>query len=162
MTSPLPNLDDQAVNQVFDRLVSLAMQTGKFDTVNQHEPKNAPGNGVTCSVWVQTVKPARKSGLSSTSIVVNFDMRIYKAFVSQPFDMIDPTIVSGAMVIMAALSGDFDFGGIADARAIDLLGMESGGGLSATAGYVDIDRRMYRVITINVPVIFNDAFDQEP
>lgn len=160
MTLPLPNLNDQAVNQVFDRLVSLALQTGRFDTVNQHEPKNAPGNGVNCSVWIQNIKPAR-SGTAATSILVNFDMRIYKNFVSQPFDMIDPNITSAVMVIMAALSGDFDFGGIGDARAIDLLGM-SGSALNATAGYVDIDRRMFRVMTINIPVIFNDAFVQEP
>lgn len=161
MTTPvLPVMGDQAIGQAFDRLVSLALQTQRFETVNQHEPKNAPGQGVNCSVWIQKIRPTA-SGLNATSIVVDFDMRIYTSFTSQPFDLIDPAVWSATNVIFGALTGDFQFGGIANARNIDLLG-SNGTGLSATAGYVEIDRRMFRVMTIDIPVIFNDAFTQEP
>lgn len=160
MTTPvLPVMGDQAIADVYDRLVSLALRTGRFETVNQHEPKNAPV-GVNCSIWIQRLRPAR-SGLAATSIVVDFDMRIYTSFTQQPFDFIDPAIWGAVNVIMAALTGDFILGGVANTRDIDLLGIH-GPGLSAQAGYVEIDRRMYRVMTIDVPVIFNDAFTQEP
>jgi hypothetical protein len=152
-------MGDQAIGQVFDRLVSLALQTARFETVNQHEPKNAPGQGVNCSVWIQRIRPAR-SGLNATSIVVDFDIRVYTSFTQQPFDFIDPGIWSAVNVMFGALSGDFEMGGVANTRNIDLLGI-NGTGLSAQAGYVEIDRRMFRVMTIDVPVIFNDAFMQE-
>ena len=160
MSTPLlPNMGDQAIGQVFDRLVSLAMATARFETVNQHEPKNAPGQGVNCSIWIQKIRPAR-SAINATSIVVDFDMRIYTSFTQQPFDFIDPAVWSATNTLMAALTGDFQLGGLADTRNIDLLG-SNGSGLSAQAGYVEIDRRMFRVMTIDIPVIFNDAFNQE-
>ena len=159
MTTP-PNMGDQAIDQVFDRLVSLALQSGRFDTVNQHEPKSAPGQGVNCSVWIQKIAPAI-SGIAATSIIVDFDMRIYTSFTQQPFDFIDPAVWSATNALMAALTGDFQLGGIANTRNIDLLGSK-GNGLSAQSGYVEIDRRMFRVMTIDIPVIFNDAFTQEP
>lgn len=160
MTTPvLPVFGDKAISDVFDRLVSLAQATGKFDSVNQHEPKNAPNYDISCSIWAQTIKPFR-GGLAATSLVVNFDMRIYKPFTSQPFDLIDPNVMAATVTIMAALSGNFQLGGVGDARAVDLLGM-TGSTLSAIAGYVEIDRRVMRVMTINVPIIFNDSFLQE-
>src|SRR6185437_10624643 len=61
--------------------------------------------------------------------------------------------------LMGAFSGDFDLGGVADVREVDLLGA-NGTKLSAQAGYVEIDRRMYRIMTINIPIVINDAFSQ--
>jgi hypothetical protein len=161
MTTPvLPVMGDQAIEDVFDRLVSLAMQTGRFQSVNQHEPKNAPASGgPACSIWIQRIRPA-KSGLAATSIVVDFDIRVYTPFTSQPFDYIEPTVWGAVNIMMAALTGDFELGGVADTRNVDLLGIQ-GTGLSGQAGYVEIDRRLFRVVTIDVPVIFNDAFTQE-
>jgi hypothetical protein len=162
------NFNDAAINQVIDKLVSYALATGRFDSVNQHEPKNAPGTEMSCSVWADIISPYH-SGLNSTSIVVDFQMRVYMSFTSKPYDMIDPKIMAAVTDIMGALSGDFNFGGVADVRFIDLLGAtrgSSGGGggrsqgLSARAGYVELDRHMYRVMTIFVPVVINDAFTQ--
>jgi len=79
---------------------------------------------------------------------------------SEPQDLIDPTLQAAADQIMTDLSGDFELGG--NARAIDLLGMAEAGALQSQAGYVNVDSTLYRVIDISIPVIVNDAWDQVP
>lgn len=153
--------NDEAVNSVFDRILGYALVSGRFDAVNQHEPKSAPGNGVSSSVWVQRIRPIRSSGLNSTSGVLVLTQRIYTSFKKQPFDMIDPEVTAATTDIMGALSGAFELGGLPDVRAIDLLGTY-GVALEAQAGYVEIDRTFYRVMTITIPVIINDMFVQVP
>jgi len=153
------SFDDAAINQVIDKIVSYALASGRFDSVNGHEPKSAPGNGVVFAVWAQDINPARLSGQAATSIVVRFQGRIYIPFTQQPFDMIDPQVLAATTDLMGAFSGDFDLGGVADVREVDLLGA-NGTKLSAQAGYVEIDRRMYRIMTINIPIVINDAFSQ--
>ena len=151
-------LNDAGVNDVFSRLESFAMQNGRFDAVNGHEPKSAPGNGITYAVWIQTIRPG-VSGLSATSGVLIFNSRIYKAFTSVPYDAIDPEVTSATLDIMAAMSGDFQLGGVEDVRNVDLLG-STGFPLMANAGYVEIDRHMYRCMTIQIAIIMNDMFVQ--
>jgi hypothetical protein len=151
------SFNDAAVATIFDKVISYCMKTGRFDSVNGHEPKSAPASGLTCAVWVQAIRPVTSSGLASTSGLVTLHARVYQNFISRPFDAIDPKVLSAVADIMKVLSGDLDLGG--EARAVDLLGM-TGESLSAQAGYIDIDRKVYRVMTINVPIIINDMFDQ--
>ena len=152
-------LNDVGVNDVFSRLESYAMSNGRFDAVNGHEPKSAmPGNGITYAVWIQTIRPG-VSGLSATSGLLIFNSRIYKSFTSIPYDAIDPEITAATLDIMAAMSGDFQLGGVNDVRNVDLLG-STGYPLMANAGYVEIDRQMYRCMTIQIPIIMNDLFLQ--
>jgi hypothetical protein len=151
--------DETAVFTVFDKVVSYCMTTNRFDFVNQHEPKSTPGTGVSCSVWVQTIGPVRTSGLAATSGLVVLQARIYMNFRSEPYDIIDPKVLAAAADIMGALSGDFNFGTAANVREVDLLGAY-GPGLSAAAGYIEIDRQIFRVMTITVPIIINDMFTQ--
>lgn len=151
--------DDKSIMIVFDKIVSYALSTGRFDHVNQHEPKSAPGHGLECSVWINSITPVRTSGLSATSGLVIMYARIYTNFKQQPFDMIDPNIMAGVADLMRALTGDFDFGGDANVRNIDVLG-STGNSLGAQAGYVEIDRQMFRVMTVTIPIIINDMFSQ--
>lgn len=157
------NFNDVAINQVIDKIVSYALSTGRFDHVNQHEPKSSPGHGMNCSVWADSIAPTT-SGQDATSVVVNFQARVYMSFNQQPFDMIDPKILAAVTDLMGAFSGDFDFGGVANIRYVDLLGATNSGsrmqGLSAQAGYVEIDRNMFRVMTIFIPIVINDAYTQ--
>lgn len=156
----MPNFNDAAVMTVFDKVVSYALATGRFDHVNQHEPKSAPGHGLECSVWMNTLVPTRSSGLGVTSGIVTLYARIYSNFRKQPYDMIDPEIMSAVSDMLGALSNDFDLGGEADVRAIDLLGAWTNTPLSAAAGYVEIDRQMFRIMTITIPIVVNDMFTQ--
>jgi len=61
--------------------------------------------------------------------------------------------------LMTSYAADFELGG--NARNIDLLG-QTGVQLSAQAGYVEIDNRLFRVMDITIPVIVNDAWAQTP
>lgn len=148
------------VSTILDGLVSHAMASGLFERVNQHEPKNAPGHGLSAAVWADEIEPdPDSSGLASTTGVVTFLIRLYTSMTSEPQDAIDPLMVSAVDTLMTAYSGDFTLSGAA--RCIDLLG-QPGKSLSAKAGYINQDHKIFRVMTITVPVIVNDVWSQEP
>lgn len=139
--------------------VSHAQASGCFERVNGHEPKNAPGNGLTAAVWVEALTPVRTSGLNSTSVLVTLNVRCYSNMLQEPQDAIDPNLLTAVDALMAAYSGDFELGGTA--RHVDLLGAYSPG-LSAKAGYLQQDGATYRVMTITVPLVLNDLWNQTP
>lgn len=147
------------IDSILDRITSHAMASGCFELVNGHEPTNAPSNGLTAAVWVDQVQPAlNSSGLSSSSAVLLFYVRLYTSLRQQPQDAIDPAMVKALDALFTAYAGDFELGG--DARMVDLRGVE-GHPLSARAGYLNQDQGQYRVFTITLPVIVNDAWDEE-
>jgi len=144
---------------ILDALVSEAQALGVFDRVNAHEPKNKPGTKMTAAVWLRTVAPVRSSGLSATSGLLTFTVRIYTPATSLPADAIDPKVYDTLAQLLNTYSGDFTLGGVA--RNVDLLGM-AGTPLSAQTGYLEIDGQMFRIADITVPVVVNDLFDQAP
>jgi hypothetical protein len=151
--------NEAAVDDVFNQVASAAMQLGVFERVNTHEPKNTPGSGLTCSIWIDTIKPVRTSGLNQTSGLVSFFIRIYNSMLAEPQDDIDPAITKAVSTLISTYTGDFDFGQVADVRMIDLLGAYSSG-LSAQAGYMEIGNKMFRVMVLDLPVVINDMFVQ--
>lgn len=143
---------------VVDKLVSHAAASGHFARVNQHEPKNAPGSGLTAAVWPQLGQPARgMSGLNSTTFRVEFRIRIYSNMLAQPVDQIDTTMLTAVSTLLADYSAGFTLGGLV--RNVDLLGA-AGNPLSWQAGYLTIDQKSYRIVDITVPLVINDVFDQ--
>lgn len=139
-------------------MASHAMASGIFETVNGHEPKSKPGNGITAAIWSQTVRPTPKgSGLISTTARVELTVRLYTSMLSEPQDAIDPALVRAVDAIMSAYSGDFTLGGLI--KEIDLLG-EYGEPLSARAGYINQDSKIFRIYDVTVPVIVNDLWTQ--
>lgn len=144
-----------------DRLASHALSLGVFDRVNQHEPKNKPGRGLTCAVWVDRIEPARgRSGLAATDARVVFNVRVYTNMLQNPQDAIDPNVMNAVDLLFTAYTGDFGLGD--DSRFIDLLGMTQGHPLFSQSGYINIDNMVYRVMTITVPVIVENAWPQSP
>jgi hypothetical protein len=146
------------INAVLDAAVSHAMALGLFERVNGHEPKNAPGSGLTAAVWVDYIGPhAAQSGLAATSARLVLNVRAYTSMLADPQDAIDPRVVAAVGALMGEYSGDFDFGGAVE--SVDLLG-RAGPPMSAQAGYLNQDQKLYRVMTITVPVIVNDVWTQ--
>ncbi|TDC47640.1 hypothetical protein E1281_25915 [Actinomadura sp. KC345] len=146
------------IRSILDGIVSHALATGHFERVNGHEPKSAPGNGLTAAVWAQSVAPVPAgSGLARTSAVLVFNVRLYTPMIAEPQDAIDPNMLTALDALFAAYSGNFELGG--SVRCIDLLG-QAGTAMSAQAGYLDQDRKIYRVFTVTLPVIVNDAWEQ--
>lgn len=145
------------VGELFDALVSMCQRLGVFDKVNQHESKIAPGNGISAGIWLDTLGPA-SSGLASTSCRPIYVIRVYQNFLSEPQDAIDPSVWSAVDLILNEINGDFDLD-LNYVRMVDILGAE-GEPVSCQAGYVDIDNKLFRVVTITIPVVLNDTWLQ--
>ena len=150
--------DSAAVSTLFDKAQSHAMALGLFETVHSHEPKSAPGNGLRAALWVQDIRPVgAASGQAATSGVVTLYVRVYSSFLQHPFDEIDPNLLSATTTLLGAYTGDLDLG--ATVRNIDLLGMY-GAAMSAQAGYINQDNKVYRIMTVTLPVVINDLWAQ--
>jgi len=140
------------------KVESHAMTLGLFESVNTHEPKGAPANGLTVAIWVDRVFPSQTlSGLASTTAILVFNVRIYSPMLAEPQDMIDPEMTAATDTLLNAYSGDFQLSG--STMAVDLLGMD-GQPLTAQAGYINQDNRLFRVMTIVVPLIVDNAWTQ--
>lgn len=152
------SFDSAAVISLFAQAQSHALTLGLFETVNTHEPKNSPANGLWCSIWVQAINPlAAASGLAATSGRVELMARIGASMVAEPQDGIDPNILTAASTLMNEYSGNLTLGGTV--RDVDLLG-QFGTALSAQAGYITIAQSMYRVMDVTLPIIINDLYVQ--
>lgn len=136
---------------------SHAMTIGQFERVLGHEPKSAPGKGLTLAMFVDLIRPVPSSGLSSTSALMVFMERIYVPMLSKPEDEIDIRIMEAVDALMAEYTQNLTLGGMV--RAIDLMGMH-GLPLAARAGYVEQDKIMYRAMVITLPVIVDDVWAQ--
>lgn len=146
------------VDDILSAVTSHALAAGYFERVNTHEPKSAPGGGLTVAVWVQRIGAARgASGLASTTSLLVLNLRIFQNMLSEPQDMIDPGLMKALDALMAAYSGDFTLSGTV--RNVDLQG-QFGTELSAEAGYVQQDSKLFRCVTITLPLIVNDLWAQ--
>lgn len=146
------------ITTILDAIQSHALASGYFETVNGAEPKSPPGNGITAAVWVEAIGPAvGGSGLAATSTRLAFFVRLYTPMMQDPADAIDPNLMTALDALLAAYSGDFTLGGLV--REVDLLG-QFGDALSARAGYLVESGTEYRVMTITLPVVVNDLWEQ--
>ena len=148
---------------VLQAVTDHAAALGVFDRVGRHEPKSAPGNGLTAAVWVQRISPVPSSGLTSSTIRLVVQARIYTAMSREPQDDIDPVASDAALAWVSALTGDLKLagpaGGAGVARSIDVRGIH-GVPLEAQAGYVEQDSRLFRVYTLTIPVLINDVWEE--
>lgn len=143
------------IDAMLNIVTSHARAVKKFQRVNGHEPKSAPGNGLHCATWLDTIEAIELSGADQVSVVVVFTVQLYSNFVQKPEDGIDPGLVNALDALMSAYVGDFELGG--KARNLDIFG-SSGFKFQARAGYVDIDGKKYRTIEITLPYLVNDAW----
>ncbi|MFI1889817.1 hypothetical protein [Streptomyces jumonjinensis] len=147
------------ITGILDKVVSHAAGVGYFEQVNGHEPASAPGYGLTAAVWSERVTPVRSSGLASLSTLLVFSVRIYTSAHQEPMDAIDPRMVEAVDALCREYAGDFTLGGLV--RHVDLLGA-AGQPLDVRAGYISQDGSLYRVMTITLPVIVNDLWEEAP
>lgn len=139
---------------------SHAQQLGLFEQVITNEPKNAPGNGLTCAIWVQRMGPIpAASGLASVSVRVVLMVRILKPMLALPYGQMDLDILSAVDGLMAAYSAAFTLEG--KIKNVDLLG-QAGQPLDSQAGYVTIDKKMFRLMDITLPLLTNDLWMEVP
>jgi hypothetical protein len=135
-----------------------ALVTGLFETVNGHEPKNPPSNGITLAIWLKDIMPVpASSGLDIVTIRVSWFVRLYSNVLQEPQDDIDTNLLNALSMLFTQYCGAFTLGGLV--RNVDIFG-ESGTALSALSGYVTMSGSVYRVMTITLPVIINDEWPE--
>lgn len=139
--------------------LSHAQSLGLFETVLGHEPVSAPGSGLIYALWVKRVTPIpARSGLDSVSVRLELAGRVYIPADTEPQDGVDVSLTAAVDGLMTAYAGDFELGG--SVANVDLLGMH-GAPLGADFGYARFDTT-YRVATLTVPLIINDAWTEAP
>ncbi len=147
------------INGILDVIVTHAQSTGHFQTVNEHESKQASTNSITAGVWVERIDPIKSSGLNSTSVRLELEMRILGSTMTEPQDDIDSNMTLAVDDLFTAFIGDFELGG--EARHIDIFGAH-GQPLGVRVGYLNVDGREMRVFQIRIPIIINDVWDEAP
>lgn len=147
------------IQGILDVICSHALGTGYFESVNQYESKQSPGNGISGAVWVDRVTPVKTSGLANTSIRMELAFRLYSSTYSEPYDDIDPNLMRALDTLMRAYCGDFEVDG--QVRHIDIFGAH-GSPLESRSGYMNLDGKEFRVFTIRLPLIIDDLWSQSP
>src|ERR1017187_10803209 len=105
------SFDKTAAKALFDALTSHALKLGIFGRVNQHEPENTPGKGLSCSITLGLIAATTSSGLASVSGTITFQVRIWSSLMQKPLDAVDPDVLGAVSVLLNAYSGAFTLGG---------------------------------------------------
>jgi hypothetical protein len=147
--------DTDAVNALFASLESHALSLGIFRRVNLHEPENAPGDGLSCSIHLGPIAgDGTISGQGSVSGTITFMVWIWNPMMQKPLDGVDPAVLTAVSTLLNAYSGDFTLGG--SVRNIDLLRMR------ADPVYVEQEGKQFRVEQITLPIYINDLWVMLP
>lgn len=150
-----------SIESITSALADQALVLGVFDTVNGHEVKSPPGNGITLEIVFGTFElVATRSGLGDVSFKLTFKVRLRTPWAQQPTDGIDPALLKACDALLAEYIGGFTLEG--NATAIDLLGMAGGTPISAASGYIDQGGTMYRIVEITLPLIVDDLWTEAP
>jgi hypothetical protein len=148
------------ITTILDKVASHALATGLFERVNTHESSNPPGNGLTCEIWSDMVRPIQGSGLASVSVTVLFMVRIRMPGQAEPADQIDPDMITALDTLCAAYVSDFTLDG--SVRHVDIFGIY-GVGMEARAGWLIQDTStQYRIVDIFLPLVVDDAWQEAP
>jgi hypothetical protein len=145
------------IRGILDKLVSHALASGHFDSVNTFKIDEPAGARLTAGIWVDDITPLKSSGLASTSARLLFKVRLFSSTEAAPESYLEEAMTDATSALLTAYSGDFDLG--ASVRAVDLLGME-GVPLSANAHFMNLSGIIYRVMDIAIPVLVNDVWEQ--
>jgi hypothetical protein len=146
----MSNFDAAAAKALFTAIRSYAQKLGIFQAVDTHEPENAPGSRLYCSIVLGPVRPVPSSGMASVSGQVTLTVRVWSAAMQRPLDDIDPEALATISALMGAFAGGFTIGGTV--RNIDLFAMQ------AVPGWVDADGKPFRVVDISLPIVINDMW----
>lgn len=141
--------------------MSHAQGLGVFGQVIGHQPVSAPGSGLTYAMWVGPVRPIpARSGLNTVSARLELRGQILTPADSEPADDVDVLVTDAVSKLMGAYCGDFTLTNLV--ANIDLLGAH-GTPLTADTGYTTFPGgTTYRVATLTIPLIIQNAWNEVP
>ena len=148
----MSNFSAAQASALFTAIQSMAQELGIFEATETHDPWNAPGNRLFCSITLGPVKPVTSSGLASVSGQVTLLVRVWSSALQRPLNKIDPEVLSAVCSLMGAFAGGFTLGGTV--RDVDLFGM------TANPAYVDFEGKPFRTVEIQLPIVINDMFSE--
>lgn len=139
---------------LFASVQSAAQGLGLLQKVDTHEPENAPGVRLYCSITLGQLKAeAAASGLASVSGSITLNVSIWSWSMQRPLNDVDPEVLATMCALINELAGEFTLGGTV--RNIDLFS------LVASPGWIDFEGKQFRVMTLPVPIVINDMFAEE-
>lgn len=149
----MSNFGAAQATALFTEVQSYAQALNIFQGVDLHDPWNAPGSQMFCSINLGRAKLLpTASGMISASGQVTLTVRVWSSALQRPLDGIDPGILAAACSLMGALAGGFTLN--ETVRNIDVFGM------TAEPAYVDFEGKPFRVIEITVGIVINDMFTE--
>ncbi|HJV15617.1 MAG TPA: hypothetical protein VJ625_17155 [Propionibacteriaceae bacterium] len=147
------------VGAIMDGLASYAGRLGAFERIPLHEPKTAVSSGLSAAVWFQSIDPIPQlSSLAKTSLRIEFVFRLYDNMLAEPADGIDPEMTRVVNLLFNAFHGGFTLDSLI--TQIDVLGTY-GQPLRSLAGYIQQSGKLQRAMSIYVPCIIVNAFNQQ-
>lgn len=144
-----------------DAVMTIAASTGQFLSVGAHEPTNAPTDaniGFTAHVIYNGTSPILSSGLASSSVRVEWIVRIMINAFADPRDLVDISLAGAADALVQAIMLNYDLD-VPGVRCIDVRGMD-GEPVRIMPGYLDISGTKFRIADVYVPILINDAWDE--
>jgi len=154
------------IDTIIDNVIALAnAQTSGgnplFVDVLDYECRAMPPDGIIASVYFNELGGVPDdSGLAATSGTLVLNVRLYVSTVRQPYGTTERSIVRAAQQMCGALNASFTLDG--SVRNVDIFGA-SGVRLRAVGGYIPAqDGKLMRVVTITLPTIVNDVWEQTP
>jgi hypothetical protein len=151
-------MTDFDAGPVLDAVRSHAQSTAAFNVLMSHEPKQAPGAGLTFACWLSAMDPIeRASGLAVTSLRVELTVRVYMPFMGSDPDTVDTRVAHVTSALFAKYIADFDLFESAD--AVDIKGIY-GDKLGMRGGFLNQDNKLFRVADIRIPLIFFDVYPE--
>lgn len=157
----MTDLTKSRVLDIINEVLSDAMSLGHFQDVKGSEAMNAPpGSGITLAAWMTGIRPVpARSGLKTVSVRLGLTVRMYSPAVrpEEARDDIDPSMTEACAALMGLYVGGFTLGG--QVAEVDLLGAH-GDPLMSEDGHLQLDRKIFRIYDITLPLIINDLWTQ--
>lgn len=147
--------DTGDVNALYAALESHALKLGIFQRVDTHEPENAPGNGLSCTIHLGPIAAdGSMSGLGSVSGTITFLVMVWSSMLQKPLEGIDPAVLTAVSTLLSEYSSSFTLGGTV--RNIDLLA------LRAEPAFIEQEGKQFRVEQITLRIVINDLWEMSP
>lgn len=132
---------------------------GGIERIQEHDPTNAPGKGITACLVAATGDTGPPTGLDRSALRLVWTVRFLMP-PGAPLGGVDPKLMGKAGGLVGRLAADLTLGGLV--RAITLRGEGGSPRVEWRFGWVEIGGTLYRLLDVNVPLIINDLFPEAP